>query len=177
MEMERDEGVRGSDLAKAGLTRGKVAGMLGVSVATVRRMEGKTLHPRQVDGTWRFDPDEVARIHPAEKPSSKRSTPQSAGDLASDLFHRFDQGQDLRAIVEELHLPPEQVRSLYQEWATPLGESPGTDDGGINLYDDDRDLERWETRMREMMEAEDTHAQHEREARRSNRRPIRSKSR
>jgi septal ring factor EnvC (AmiA/AmiB activator) len=45
------------------MTRGQVAKRLGKSVATVRRMEGRELHPsRDRNGVFQFDPAEVERV-------------------------------------------------------------------------------------------------------------------
>ena len=42
------------------LTRGEVATLLRVSIATVRRWQGKDLHPRRDEtGLYLFDPGEV----------------------------------------------------------------------------------------------------------------------
>jgi hypothetical protein len=151
----------------AGLTRGKVAEILGVSLATVRRMEGKTLHPRRVDGAWRFDPEDVARVQRTAKPPANRKL--TSGDLAAKLFHRFDQGQSLRKVVEECHQEPDLVRNLYREWATPLGETP---DDPPDCQDDERYLQNWEKRMMEMMAADEELSRQdgqERQARRERR--------
>jgi len=45
------------------LTRGQVAKRLGKSIATVRRLEGRELHPRRdAKGVLRFDRDEVEAV-------------------------------------------------------------------------------------------------------------------
>lgn len=45
------------------LTRSQVAQRIGRSIATVRRMEGRSLHPRRSRrGTWIFDSDEVEAV-------------------------------------------------------------------------------------------------------------------
>ena len=48
---------------------GQVAQELGVSVSAVRRMEGKALHPRLVEGTWRFDAYEVDNVRKVSRPA------------------------------------------------------------------------------------------------------------
>jgi hypothetical protein len=53
---------RVSCYTQAMLTRGQVAKRLGKSIATIRRMEGRELHPeRDPNGIMRFDPEEVER--------------------------------------------------------------------------------------------------------------------
>lgn len=44
------------------MTRGQVARSLGRSLATVRRIEGSLLHPRLLDGVWRFESREVEAL-------------------------------------------------------------------------------------------------------------------
>lgn len=56
------------------LTRGQVAKRLGKSVATVRRLEGRELHPRRdAKGVLRFDPDEVEAVAQGTVGDSTRS--------------------------------------------------------------------------------------------------------
>jgi hypothetical protein len=44
------------------MTRGQVARSLGRSLATVRRLEGSLLHPRLLEGVWRFESREVEAL-------------------------------------------------------------------------------------------------------------------
>jgi hypothetical protein len=56
------------------LTRGQVAKRLGKSVATVRRLEGRELHPRRdTKGVLRFDPEEVEAVAEGSVGGSTRS--------------------------------------------------------------------------------------------------------
>ena len=65
------------------LTRGQVAKRLGKSIATVRRMEGGALHPKQdLNGIFRFDPTEVERV--LRQPS--RASAQPAMSRRSEWF-------------------------------------------------------------------------------------------
>lgn len=65
------------------LTRGQVAKRLGKSIATVRRMEGGALHPKQdLNGIFRFDPTEVERV--LRQPS--RASVQPAISRRSEWF-------------------------------------------------------------------------------------------
>lgn len=99
------------------LTRAQVAAQLGVSKATVRRLEKrKELRPRKGKGDVRlFDPAEVAGVQ-------ARSRGMSRGEVASAVFTRFERGEPLGRIVIDLRLDPETVRGLYREFRTPLAE-------------------------------------------------------
>lgn len=118
------------------LTRGQVATRLGISVSTVRRLEGTRLHPTidSDDVRW-FDGKEVASLAAelANATSSKRkgtrgtrsveATPaRSQGEIAALVFERFEQRQSLAEIVVGLRVPPETVRSLFDQWSLGLTE-------------------------------------------------------
>lgn len=104
--------------------------MLGVSISSVRRLEGDRLHPEVgQDGVRYFDPAEVtalaANFASDRKPS--RSTTASAlspklpaGELAARAFERFDQRQSLAEIVIALRVEPKVVRELFHEWQVGL---------------------------------------------------------
>jgi hypothetical protein len=101
------------------LTRTQVAKRLGVSVATVRRMEGKELHPtKDENGVRLFEPAEVESIGAARSPGPP--TPSSSGILAATVFTMLDQKKTLREIVIALKAPPEVIRALYREWSMDL---------------------------------------------------------
>jgi hypothetical protein len=118
------------------LTRGQVATRLGISVSTVRRLEGTRLHPT-IDGEdvrW-FDEKEVASLAAelANATSSRRkgtrgtpraeATPaRSQGEIAALVFERFEQRQSLAEIVVGLRVAPETVRSLFEQWNLGLTE-------------------------------------------------------
>lgn len=79
------------------LTRGQVAKRLGKSIATVRRLEGRGLHPeRDASGVLRFDTKEVEllarqRAVPGERPRGVAG----AGSWFDDtLANRDDDGDD-----------------------------------------------------------------------------------
>jgi hypothetical protein len=102
------------------LTRKPVAERLGVSVFKVRSMEGKELHPEVVGGVHYFDAEEVAVLARALGPGRWRAGGErTEGEIAALAFSAFDEGRDLREIVEELAVPPEKVRALYREWRSP----------------------------------------------------------
>jgi hypothetical protein len=57
------------------MTRGQVARYLGKSIATVRRIEGRHLHPRRdANGVFRFRPAEVRELRRALKCGELRLT-------------------------------------------------------------------------------------------------------
>jgi hypothetical protein len=119
------------------LTRADVAARLGVSTSTVRRYEGELLHPRKgPDGVNRFDPQEVAVLamtllgqRPA-KPKTKgarnadrpRVAARTPGDVAAEVFERFEQRQSLAEIVIGVRVTPDLVRELHREWQRGLIE-------------------------------------------------------
>lgn len=172
--MTGGDGVGKMEGVAAGLTRIQVASALGVSVSAVRRMEGRSLHPKLVAGVWIFDPAEITGHPKAAKPA-RRPRSHSEGDISAEVFQRLDQGQSLRQIVEDLHQPPDRIRALFREWMTPLGDEPAT--SPANLPDDNSDLERWETMMREQIAAEDDLDRQERELRIGRRQAARSRAR
>jgi hypothetical protein len=150
--MQRNEDVREGEAAMATITRSEVASMLGVSVATVRRMEGKSLHPKLTDGAWRFEIDEVKNVQRVPNAVVRR-TP-SEGEIAAEIFLRFGEGQSLRQIVCECRQPVRVVRALYQEWTTPLGEKPDDtwkDEFTIGVREEEA-LAKWEADMRAMLD-------------------------
>ena len=119
------------DLKQATLTRDDVAKRLGVSVSTVRRLEGSKLHPLvTANGVRRFKPDDVERL--AAALAANQNTPRTAdkaavrapelpkGELAALVFERLEQRNSLAEIVIALRVPPEEVRELYHAWLVGL---------------------------------------------------------
>jgi hypothetical protein len=153
--MQGQEGVTEGEVATTTLTRNDVASILGISVAKVRRMEGKELHPRFVGGRWLFALDEVTKLQHSPSPTTRR--PLSDGELAAELFRRFDQGQSLRQIIRECRQSPKIVQALYRDWATPLGGTPEAaveDEGAVSMRDE-QELVRWEDEMKAMVAADE----------------------
>ena len=119
------------DLKLAALTRDDVAKRLGVSISTVRRLEGTRLHPL-IDGksVRRFkasDVERLARELEAEQRSPRnaqqavvRAAEMSKGELAALVFERLEQRHSLSEIVIALRVPPEDVRELYHTWLVGL---------------------------------------------------------
>jgi hypothetical protein len=102
------------------LTRQQVANRLRVSIATVRRMEGRELHPQKNDkGVWTFDASEVMRL--AESRVTKRKIRKNdEGEIAARVFELFESGCELPEIVYTLRQPPRVIRDLYSEWLVGL---------------------------------------------------------
>lgn len=120
------------------LTRHQVAKMLGISIASVRRMEQQgTLHPRMSQGVNFFDSREVralARDRASLSPSplvrarAAASFPlcsvpgRTEGQEAADVFRLLNENKGLRDIVIEARIAPIRVRALYREWCLSLEE-------------------------------------------------------
>ena len=112
------------------LTRSEVATYLNLSISTVRRLEGKQLHPTIGErGIRYFDAAQVLALagelargmsDPAPRSDGRRTERPSPGELAAAAFERFEQRQSLSEIVIALCVTPKQVRELYHEWRTGL---------------------------------------------------------
>jgi hypothetical protein len=87
------------------LTRGQAARRMGVSLATVRRMEGAELQPILIDGKHCFPIEDVDR--------HRRATD---GDLAAMAFQMFEEDKTQVEAVIALKEPPERIRKLFQHW-------------------------------------------------------------
>jgi transcriptional regulator with XRE-family HTH domain len=99
------------------LTRTEVAARLGVSVATVRRLEGKTLNPtRDARGRHLFDPDEVNRVAARQGSAGFRRRTPDAGELAARAFELFEERASLHDCVKALRLTPDDVYELWKKW-------------------------------------------------------------
>jgi hypothetical protein len=107
---------------------------LGVSTSTVRRYEGDKLHPvKGGDGVNRFDAKAVTELaaallnqrggkppRSARNAAPPRETKRSAGEIAADVFERFEQRQSLAEIVIGARVEPEVVRELHRQWQIGL---------------------------------------------------------
>ena len=158
--MGEDRG--GNPAAAGGMTRADVADSLGVSVATVRRLEGKTLHPtRASDGHWCFDSREVEAVRPAVARGENAAPPAKPaargpvdGELAARLFPLFERGASFDAVVRETHASPTAVRALFHEWrlgySQPARPAPSDDveDDLPEIETDDEAFAAWEAEVR-----------------------------
>jgi hypothetical protein len=87
------------------LTRSQAARRMGVSVATVRRMEGEELQPVIIDGKHCFALEELDRHRKV-----------TDGDLAAKAFEMFNADKSQVDVVIALKEPPERIRRLFQDW-------------------------------------------------------------
>lgn len=92
-------------MAEVLLTRAQTARRIGVSIGTVRRMEGAELHPIVINGKHCFHPAEVERY--------RRLTD---GQIAARAFQMFNEGRGVIDVVIELEQPPEPIERLYSTW-------------------------------------------------------------
>jgi len=100
----------------AGMTRQAVAERLGISVASVRRMEGVELHPRvDAKGVHLFDPQEVEALATDRVATATTEPPTIAGEVAAAVFAALDEGESPARIVVALAVPPDVVRRLHAE--------------------------------------------------------------
>jgi hypothetical protein len=125
--------------ATAGITRGEVAKRLGVSVASVRRMEGEALHPVRREGVWTFDPREVEQIAPGRRSETR-------GEVAAAIFEMLDRGASFSEIVRLTRQSPEAVRDLHQQWRTGFNCLDDEPDDSERLRDE-AELREWEQQM------------------------------
>lgn len=99
------------------LTRGEVATFLRVSIATVRRLQGKDLHPRRDDeGMYLFDPQEVEALRLRRPPPPETRACRDLGELGAEAFKLFRDGVDVRDVVISLQRPPAEIWALYKQW-------------------------------------------------------------
>jgi hypothetical protein len=119
------------ELRMAALTRDDVAKRLGISISTVRRLEGTRLHPAiDSNSVRRFKASDVERLAKeleAEQRSPRnaqqavvRAAEMSKGELAALVFEKLEQRHSLSEIVIALRVPPEDVRDLYHTWLVGL---------------------------------------------------------
>jgi hypothetical protein len=99
------------------LTRGQVARRLGLSLSTVRRMEGEQLNPIVgARGVRYFEETEIqtvlVRVRRTRMPDDERAD----GALAAAAFTLFRNGVAVVAVVKELRESPEKVEKLFEDW-------------------------------------------------------------
>lgn len=137
-----------------------MAERLGCSVSSVRRLEGKALHPEQsAAGVWLFDAAEVEALDVASRPRARSQASGAAeGTIASRVFLMLEAGHDLREIVIATRTPPRLVRELYAEWLMDLEggeqrrrEAAQAAQEAQERAREERELAKWEKQMRELM--------------------------
>jgi hypothetical protein len=104
------------------LRRTEVAQRLGVSLTTLRRMEGTRLHPATgPDGVHLFDEAEVEAAvvtYRGIRARSAASLKPSDGEIAAAVFELFDGGTSLVEVVKQLQVAPDRVGALHRAWAS-----------------------------------------------------------
>ena len=100
---------------------------MGVSIATVRRMEGAELRPLVIDGKHCFPIEEVDRHRKV-----------TDGDLAAQAFQMFNDDKTQVEVVIALKESPERIRKLFQDWTQMsdclVAGPPGTGHRRLNGY-------------------------------------------
>lgn len=115
------------------LTRAQVAERIGVSVPTVRRLEGTTLHPHvDAQGVHWFDPREVTEVAASRanealmrgkiRNATLATDMRTRGEVAALVYERFEQRQSQAEIVIGLRIEPETVRELFDQYCRGLIE-------------------------------------------------------
>jgi hypothetical protein len=87
------------------LTRTQAARRMGVSVSTIRRMEGVEIEPVVIDGKHLFHLADIERARPV-----------TDGQVAARAFDGFNQGKTVIELVIELEQPPERIERLHDIW-------------------------------------------------------------
>lgn len=99
------------------ITRSEVAEIMRVSVTTVRRLQGRELHPlRSPEGVYLFDPREVEEVRARRPPPPGPVEHQDPGGFAAEAFKLFRDGVDVRDAVIALRRSPGEVETLYADW-------------------------------------------------------------
>jgi len=101
-------------------TRGEVAEILGCSCGTIRRFEGKKLHPVvDKNGIHRFPPAEVhaQRFHDQRMPKGPLREQPSDGEIAAAAFHMFAAEKTRTEVVIALRITPQRVDDLWAEYS------------------------------------------------------------
>jgi hypothetical protein len=108
-------------LPRGKLTRAEVAKRLGVSVTTLRRMEGTKLHlTRRSDGVHVFDETEVESVlvtYRHVRSRTTRVTTEADGATAAQAFECFDQRIPVSEVVKRLEIAPDRAAALQLAWS------------------------------------------------------------
>jgi len=129
METRKDGAINGSFAAEilppatltgaAGklLTRGQVARRLGLSLSTVRRMEGVQLKPIVgARGVRYFEETEIQTVLIRVRQTRVPDDESADGALAAAAFALFRSGADVIAAVTALREDPEKIERLFGHW-------------------------------------------------------------
>jgi hypothetical protein len=104
------------------LKRGEAARLLGVSTATVRRMEGSTLTPvLGPDGIHRFREEHVRELVIHRVRTMPESPDAYDAEEAATAFELFDQDVHQVDVVKRMKLHPRAVAAIHREWVSMRG--------------------------------------------------------
>jgi hypothetical protein len=99
------------------LTRGQVARRLGLSLSTIRRMEGVQLKPIVGErGVRYFEETEIQAVFVRVRRTRVPDDERADGTLAAAAFTLFRNGADVVAVVGELREAPEKIERLFEHW-------------------------------------------------------------
>ncbi|HYQ41911.1 MAG TPA: hypothetical protein VER11_08080 [Polyangiaceae bacterium] len=99
------------------LTRAQVAQRLGLSLSTVRRMEGVQLNPIVGEGgVHYFEETEIQTVLVRVRRTRTGENEQADGTLTAAAFRLFRNGYDVIAVVAELRADPETIEKLFEHW-------------------------------------------------------------
>jgi hypothetical protein len=158
-DREVESGTRqGGTLPSGRLTRSKAARRLGVSVTTLRRMEGDLLHPEKgPGGVHLFDVSEVEAAFVKVR-SSRQGTFAADGEIAAEVFALLDDGLNPVDVVRRMRVSPEVVEHLQTQWvrmrrAVLLPPEARTRLEDALLGETDTGVDRWALKTAEDVEA------------------------
>ncbi len=104
------------------LKRSEAARLLGVSTATVRRMEGTTLSPvLGPDGIHRFHEEHVRELVIHRVRMVPESPDAYDAEDAATAFDLFDQDVHPADVVKRTKLHPRAVAAMHREWVSLRG--------------------------------------------------------
>jgi len=104
------------------LTRGEVARRLGLSLSTVRRMEGVQLKPIVGErGVRYFEETEIQTVLVRGRRTRVPDDERADGALAAAALALFRDGADVVAVVTELRETPAKIEELFEHWRRMQG--------------------------------------------------------
>ena len=117
------------------IMRGDVARILALTHSGVRKLEerGKLTAAKVGERGHRFflRSEVIALAHAR----GQRPQLQERGKLAQRIFALFETGYGLPDIVRQTGEAPETIRSLHEEWITPLGAKKAREVSGSEIKD------------------------------------------
>lgn len=102
------------------LTRAEAARALGISKSSLRRREGNLVQPiKGPRGVHLFDETEIKAVLVRRR--GVRADPALDGDVAAEVFDRFDRDVHPVDVVKELRVAPDRVEQLHAQWTRLRG--------------------------------------------------------